>query len=189
MLPNRLCSRRHFLHANGFGLGSLALAWLLKQDGLLAAPVKPNVDGTIRYDLLPKKPNFEPKAKAMICLFMMGGPSQMDLFDPKPMLTKYDGQKFPGEIKYDNLAQASAKVFGSPWKFSPQGGCGMELSELLPHLGEVADDITLIRSMHSGVNNHGQALYALNNGRITPGRPVIGSWLTYGLGCETQELP
>jgi len=114
MLPNHLCSRRHFLHANGFGLGSLALAWLLKQDGLLAAPEKPaSVDGPIRYDLLPKKPHFQPKAKAMISLFMMGGPSQMDLFDPKPMLTKYDGQKFPGEIKYDNLAQASAKVFGS----------------------------------------------------------------------------
>ncbi|MDR3406529.1 MAG: DUF1501 domain-containing protein [Chthoniobacter sp.] len=189
MLPNRLCSRRHFLHANGFGLGSLALAWLLKQDGLLAAPVKPNVDGTIRYDLLPKKPNFDPKAKAMINLFMMGGPSQMDLFDPKPMLTKYDGQKFPGEIKYDNLAQASAKVLGSPWKFAPRGQCGMELSELLPYLSEVVDDITLIRSMQSGVSNHQQGLFAINNGRISGGRPTVGSWLTYGLGSETQELP
>ena len=183
-----LCSRRHFLEANGFGLGALALAWLLKQDNLLAGPVKPHGDG-LRYDLLPKKPHFEPKAKAMISLFMMGGPSQMDLFDPKPMLQKYDGQKFPGEIKYDNLAQASAKVFGSPWKFAPHGQCGMELSELLPHLAGVADDITLIRSMHSGVNNHAQALYALMNGRITAGRPTIGSWLTYGLGTESQELP
>lgn len=190
MLPNHLCSRRHFLHANGFGLGSLALAWLLKQDGLLAAPEKPaSVDGPIRYDLLPKKPHFQPKAKAMICLFMMGGPSQMDLFDPKPMLTKYDGQKFPGEIKYDNLAQASAKVFGSPWKFSPHGQCGMELSELLPCLSEIVDDITLIRSMQSGVSNHAQGLYAINNGRISAGRPTVGSWLTYGLGSETQNLP
>jgi len=189
MLPNRLCSRRHFLHANGFGLGSLALAWLLKQDGLLAAPLKPNVDGPIHYDLLPKTPNFEPKAKAMICLFMMGGPSQMDLFDPKPMLQKYDGQKFPGEIKYDNLAQASSKVLGSPWKFSKHGQCGMELSELLPYLSEVVDDITLIRSMQSGVSNHAQGLYAINNGRISAGRPTVGSWLTYGLGSETKELP
>ena len=190
MLPNHLCSRRHFLHANGFGLGSLALAWLLKQDGLLAAPEKPaSVDGPIRYDLLPKKPHFQPKAKAMISLFMMGGPSQMDLFDPKPMLTKYDGQKFPGEIKYDNLAQASAKVFGSPWKFSPHGQCGMELSELLPCLSEIVDDITLIRSMQSGVSNHAQGLYAINNGRISAGRPTVGSWLTYGLGSETQNLP
>lgn len=190
MTPNHLCSRRHFLHANGFGLGSLALAWLLKQDGLLAAPEKPaSVDGPIRYDLLPKTPHFQPKAKAMISLFMMGGPSQMDLFDPKPMLTKYDGQKFPGEIKYDNLAQASAKVFGSPWKFSPRGQCGMELSELLPCLSEIVDDITLIRSMQSGVSNHAQGLYAINNGRISAGRPTVGSWLTYGLGSETQNLP
>ena len=185
----RVCSRRHFLHANGFGLGSLALAYLLRQDGLLAGPVKPHIEGAPRYDLSPKKPHFAPKAKAMISLFMMGGPSQMDLFDPKPMLTKYDGQVFPGDIKYDNAAQASAKVFGSPWKFSPHGQCGMELSELLPKLGEIVDDITLIRSMHSGVNNHGQALYAMNNGRIFRGRPSLGSWLTYGLGSETQELP
>jgi hypothetical protein len=189
MNHSHLCSRRHFIQANSFGLGSLALAWLLREDGLLGAPVKPHVDGPPRYDLLPKKPHFEPKAKAMISLFMMGGPSQMDLFDPKPMLTKYDGQKFPGEIKYDNLAQASAKVFGSPWKFAPRGQCGMELSELLPKLSEVADDITLIRSMQSGVNNHQQALFAMNNGRITGGRPALGSWLTYGLGTESQELP
>ena len=188
MSRTHLCSRRHFLHANAFGLGSLALAWLLREDKLLAGPVKPHGDG-LRYDLLPKPPHFAPKAKAMISLFMMGGPSQMDLFDPKPMLTEYDGQKFPGEIKYDNLAEASAKVFGSPWKFSPCGQCGMELSELLPHLGEIADDITLIRSMHSGVNNHAQALYALNGGRALAGRPALGSWLTYGLGSETQELP
>lgn len=185
-----LCSRRHFLQANSFGLGSLALASLLRDEGLLAAPVKPvEVAGPVRYDLLPKKPHFQGQAKAMISLFMMGGPSQMDLFDPKPMLTKYDGQKFPGEIKYDNLAQASSKVFGSPWKFSPHGQCGMELSELLPNLANIVDDITLIRSMHSGVNNHAQGLYALNNGRVTAGRPTVGSWLTYGLGSETQDLP
>src|SRR4051812_33142841 len=155
MSSSRLCSRRHFLHANGFGLGTLALASLLEKDGLLAAPVKPLL-GEVRYDLTPKRPHFQPKAKAMISLFMMGGPSQMDLFDPKPMLTKYDGQKFPGDIKYDNLAQASSKCFGSPWKFAPQGQCGTELSELLPHLSKVVDDITLIRSMTSGVSNHAQ---------------------------------
>ena len=183
-----LCSRRHFLHANAFGLGSVALAWLLKNDGLLGAPIKPPIEAQ-HFDLLPKVPHHPAQAKAMISLFMIGGPSQMDLFDPKPMLAKYDGQKFPGEINYDNAAEASAKVFGSPWKFSPRGQCGMELSELLPHLGEVADDITLIRSMHTGVNNHGQSMYALSTGRITAGRPTLGSWLTYGLGTESQELP
>src|SRR5438445_4889944 len=155
MSHSRLCSRRHFLQANAYGLGSLALTWLLRNDNLLAAPVKPHAmtAGPARYDLLPKAPHFEPKARAMISLFMMGGPSQMDLFDPKPMLTKYDGQKFPGDIKYDNLAQASSKCFGSPWKFSKHGQSGIELSELLPNLGQVADEITLIRSMTSGVSN------------------------------------
>jgi hypothetical protein len=186
---SQLCSRRHFLHANSFGLGGLALASLLRDDGLLAAPVKPALFGDARYDVTAKKPHFEPQAKAMISMFMMGGPSQMDLFDPKPMLTKYDGQKFPGEIKYDNLAQASSKCFGSPWKFKKHGQCGMELSELLPNLANVVDEITLIRSMTSGVSNHAQGLYAMNGGRSTAGRPSLGSWLTYGLGSETQDLP
>ena len=97
----QLCSRRHFLHANGFGLGTVALASLLERDGLLAAPVKPESFGEMRYDLTPKKPHFEPRAKAMISLFMMGGPSQMDLFDPKPVLNKYDGQPLPDSIVCD----------------------------------------------------------------------------------------
>ncbi|MFM7605505.1 MAG: DUF1501 domain-containing protein, partial [Prosthecobacter sp.] len=189
MNSSSLCSRRHFLHANGYGLGTLALASLLQRDGLLAAPVKPEIFGEARYDLTPKKPHFEPQAKAMISLFMMGGPSQMDLFDPKPMLTKYHGQKFPGEVKYDNLAEASSKCFGSPWKFQKHGQCGMELSELLPNLAKVVDEITLVRSMTSGVSNHAQGLYAMNAGRVTAGRPALGSWLTYGLGSETDELP
>ena len=189
MNSSRLCSRRHFLHANGFGLGTLALASLLKEEGLIAGPVKPESFGEMRYDLTPKRPHFEPRAKAMISMFMMGGPSQMDLFDPKPMLSKYHLQKFPGEIKYDNLAQASSKCFGSPWKFKKHGESGIELSELLPNLAEVVDEITVIRSMTSGVNNHAQGLYAMNAGRITPGRPALGSWLTYGLGSETDNLP
>lgn len=189
MNPNHLSSRRHFLRSNGFGLGSLALATLLQKNGLLAAPVKPDLGPGLEFDLLPKRPHHPGKAKAMISLFMMGGPSQMDLFDPKPMMAKYDGKNFPGEIKYDNLAQASSKVFASPWKFSRHGQSGMELSELLPHLGTVADDICLIRSMVSGVSNHAQGLYAVNSGRITAGNPTLGSWLTYGLGCETEELP
>jgi hypothetical protein len=187
-MNSRYCSRRHFLRAGAFNLGAVALPWLLQQDGLLAAPVRPELQPTT-FDLNPRQPPKPAKARAMISLFMIGGPSQMDLFDPKPALTKYHLQKFPGEIKYDNAAEASNKVFGSPWKFSPQGQCGMELSELLPHLGSIADDVCLIRSMHTGVNNHGQSMYALQTGRVTPGRPTLGSWLTYGLGAETQELP
>jgi uncharacterized protein (DUF1501 family) len=98
-------------------------------------------------------------------------------------------ENFPGEIKYDNAAEASAKLFASPWKFSKHGQCGMELSELLPHLGGVADDICLIRSMRTGVNNHGQSINAMNTGRITDGRPALGSWVTYALGSESQNLP
>src|SRR5690349_21010217 len=115
----------------------------------------------------------------MISLFMQGGPSHIDLFDPKPLLNKLDGQKFPGEIKYDNAAQASAKILGCPWKFTKHGRSGTEVSELLPHLAEVVDDIAVIRSMHTGVNNHGQSIYALNTGRPGAGRPSLGSWMAY----------
>jgi hypothetical protein len=169
-------------------LGSLALAWLLHQERAAAAPVKPSL-APVEFDLLPKPPHFEPRARAMISLFMQGGPSQVDLLDPKPVLNKLDGQSFPGTIKYDNAAQASTKVLGSPWKFQPHGECGTEISELLPHLGRIADDIVVVRSMHTGVNNHGQSIHALNTGRIQRGRPALGSWLTYALGAETEELP
>jgi hypothetical protein len=181
-------SRRHFLAQQSMGIGSLALAWLLNQDALRAAPAKPNLEKPT-YDLRPKTPPGPAQARAMISIFMQGGPSHIDLFDPKPELTKRHLQKFTGDIKYDNAAESSAKLFGSPWKFEPRGKCGMELSELLPGLAEVADDITLVRSMHTGVNNHGQSINALNGGRSTSGRPVLGSWLTYALGSESDELP
>jgi hypothetical protein len=181
-------TRRHFLATNSMGLGGLALAWLLKEDGLLAAPSRPELEPR-RFDLTPKQPHFAPRARAMISLFMQGGPSHLDLFDPKPMLQRYDGRPFPGTIQYDNAAEASAKVLASPWRFHKRGQSGIEISELLPHLAEVIDDITLIRSMKTGVNNHVQSIHALNTSRIQAGRPVLGSWLTYGLGSETQNLP
>lgn len=181
-------TRRHFLQQQAFGLSGVALAWLMKQDGLLAAPPKPTLERPT-YDLRPKAPAHPPQAKAMISMFMQGGPSHHDLFDPKPELQKRHLESFPGDIKYDNAAEASAKLFASPWKFSKHGECGMDLSELLPNLGTVADDICLIRSMHTGVNNHGQSINALNTGRTTGGRPALGSWMTYGLGNESDNLP
>jgi hypothetical protein len=181
-------TRRHFLATNALGLGSVALAWLLNEEGLLAEPARPELEPQ-KFDLTPKKPHIKPQARSMISLFMQGGPSHLDLFDPKPLLTKYNGQKFPGEIKYDNAAQASAKVLGSPWKFKKHGRCGTELSELLPGLAEIVDDITVIRSMHTGVNNHGQSIFALNTGRPVTGRPALGSWMTYGLGTVNRNLP
>jgi hypothetical protein len=125
----------------------------------------------------------------MISLFMQGGPSSIDLFDPKPELVKLDGQKFPGEVKYDNAAQASSVVMGPPWKFTKHGQCGMDFSELLPYTASIADDLCMLRAMNTGVNNHGQSIDALNNGRPFSGRPSLGSWLTYGLGTESQNLP
>src|SRR5437763_7866722 len=181
-------TRRQLLHDGTFGIGSVALAWLLNQQRLLAEPAKPDLEKK-HFDLKPKAPHFAPKAKAMISLFMQGGPSQVDLFDPKPKLTELDGKPFPGQVKYDNAAQASSRVLGSPWKFARHGRSGIELSELLPHLAGVVDDITVVRSMTSAVNNHVQAIHALNTGRILSGHPVVGSWLCYGLGSASQELP
>lgn len=183
-----LHSRRHFFQQQTFGLSGLAVAWLQQQEALRAAPAKPTLERPT-YDLLPKQPSRPPRATAMISMFMQGGPSHHDLFDPKPELQKRHLQDFPGDIKYDNAAEASAKLFASPWTFSRHGRCGMELSELLPCLGGVADEICLIRSMRTGVNNHGQSINALNTGRITAGRPALGSWITYALGSESQELP
>jgi hypothetical protein len=184
----RLAARRHFLSTSAMSIGSLAAAWLLESDKAGAAPLRPEL-APRRFDLLPKPPQQEPRAKAMISLFMQGGPSHLDLFDPKPGMAPYDGKPFPGTIKYDNAAQASSRVLHSPWKFAPRGQCGTELSELLPHLADVIDDVTVIRSMQTGVNNHGQSIHALNTGRVLKGRPALGSWLTYGLGTESQELP
>ncbi|MBX3436468.1 MAG: DUF1501 domain-containing protein [Planctomycetaceae bacterium] len=192
-MTDSLCSRRHLLHTSAFGLSSVAATWLLKQDGLLAAesssaPVKPPLEPPT-YDLLPKQPHHPPTARAMISMFMLGGPSQIDLFDPKPELIKRNGENFPGDLKFDNAAQASLEIMAPAWKFRPHGECGMELSELVPHLGEIADDITLIRSMQTAVNNHVPSNMALTTGEITRGRPVLGSWLLSALGSETQELP
>lgn len=181
-------TRRHFLASSAMSLGGVALSWLLEQERAEAAPKKPPLEAP-HFDTLPKRPHHEPQARAMISLWMQGGPSHHDLFDPKPELQKHHGKPFPGKIKYDNAAQSSSKVFASPWKFAPRGKCGMELSELIPHLAGVADDVTLVRSMHTGVNNHGQSIRALNSGRIVEGRPTLGSWLTYGLGSETRDLP
>jgi hypothetical protein len=186
--PEVSATRRDFLARGGLSLSGLAAAWLLHQDGVLADTSKPNLEPP-RFDLLPKHPPHAPRATAMISLWMQGGPSHIDLFDPKPALDRLDGEPFPGEIKFDNAAEASSKVLSSPWKFTQHGQCGMEVSELLPHFAEIVDDVCLIRSTHTGVNNHGQSIRALNGGRILEGQPVLGSWLTYGLGSETQDLP
>ena len=181
-------ARRHFLSQGAMSLAPLAMSWAIGRDRLQAAPVKPEL-ARQSFDLLPKQPRKTPQATAMISMFMQGGPSHVDLMDPKPELTRLDGQQFPGTIKYDNAAQASSRVLGSPWKFRQHGDCGTPISELLPGLSEIVDDVLVVRSMHTGVNNHGQSIHAMNTGRTQRGRPALGSWLTFGLGAETDELP
>lgn len=186
--PDFHLNRRAFLQSGAFGLGPLALAMLLQDDGVLAAPIKPKLEAQTA-SLRSREPHSPATAKAMISLFMQGGPSQIDLLDPKPKLNKLNGEKFPGTIKYDNAAQASSKVLGSPWRFGQYGESGTDVSELLPNIAGVVDEICVIRSMRTGVNNHGQSIHALNSGRIQRGRPSLGSWLTYGLGSVSENLP
>jgi hypothetical protein len=181
-------SRREFLKRNAMGVGSVALAWMLGQERLLATP--PSIPRTAEsFDLTPKTTHFAPRARAMISLFMHGGPSHIDLFDPKPEITRRDGQDYPGEVKYSFIDRASKKLFASPWKFQKYGQCGMDVSELLPHFSSIVDDVCLIRSMHTDINGHEPSIWAMNTGKSQPGRPALGSWLTYGLGTVNQNLP
>lgn len=142
------------------------------------------------YDLQPRKPHFQPRATSVIQLFMNGGPSQMDLFDPKPELDKRHGQpyfdKIAGEV--ENPGEAGA-IMRSPFKFAQHGQCGMWVSDLLPHLTNCVDDITLIRSMHTINITHEPSIYMIQSGRMLPGLPTMGAWITYGLGTENQNLP
>ena len=182
-------SRRGFLAQNAFGIGTFALASLLRQENLLGAPPgKPPEHQTL--DLKARQPHFEPKAKAMISLFMHGGPSHVDLLDPKPDLTKHSGTDYQGDVHFSFVNRASKKLFGSPWKFSKHGQCGTEVSELLPHFAEIVDDVCVVRSMHTGHNGHEVSIRYFHGGiPAVLGRPGLASWITYALGSESQELP
>jgi len=170
------------------GVGGLALAHLLRQDGLLATPSSvPRL--TPSFDLRSKRPPRPARARAMISLFMHGGPSHVDLLDPKPELTRRSGEDYPGEITYSFVDRASKKLMGSPWAFKPRGVSGMEVSELLPYFSQIVDDVCLIRSMHTDINGHEPSIWSMNTGKAQPGRPALGSWLTYALGNESQDLP
>jgi hypothetical protein len=125
----------------------------------------------------------------MISLFMHGGPSHIDLLDPKPELTRRSGQDYPGEITYSFVNRASKKLFGTPWKFEKRGQSGIEVSELLPHFAGIVDDVCVIRSMHTDINGHEPSIWSMHTGKAQPGRPHLGSWLTYALGTENQSLP
>lgn len=184
-------SRRHFLARNAFGISSLGLASVMRSENLLGAPEKPSFEKTV-HDLVAKEPIAQPTANAMISVFCGGGPSHIDLFDPKPELKKWDGKPIPPrDIKYDNAGQASAIVMASKWGFEKCGQSGIELNTtLLPGLGSIADEITLVRSMHlPDIRNHTAGMRALTTGRGPAGHPSLGCWITYGLGAESQNLP
>jgi hypothetical protein len=179
---NGSVSRRESLQRMGTGLGVLGLAGILAQDGTLASAADSSAS-----PLAPRKSHFAPRAKHVIHLFMNGGPSQVDTFDPKPALEKYNGQRPPSaDLKTERRTGGLLK---SPFKFKKYGESGIEVSELFPHVGECIDDICVIRSMHTNIPNHEPSLLMMNSGETQPTRPAMGSWLLYGLGTENQNLP
>ncbi len=171
-------TRRDFLHATGFGIGGLALAYL---ETVAAAEPVPR-------DLRARRGHFPARARAMVHFMQNGGPSQMDLFDPKPELQKRGGQSIPGSVEIYQKGN-SDKLLACPFPFRPRGQCGMELSDALPHLATVADDIALVRSMYTEHNNHTEALVMMSTGKLFQGRPSVGAWISYALGTENQNLP
>lgn len=180
-------SRRDLLQMSGLGLGAAALAALMNGDGLFAADVK--LAARRLMDVKSRAGQFPAQATGVIQLVMTGGPSQVDLFDYKPELQRRDGQEY--EIPVDALQKGSEAnlLMASPFKFSRHGECGMELSELVPHLATIVDDICLVRSLVSVHNNHTEAIVNLACGKMFIGRPTLGAWISYGLGTENQDLP
>src|SRR6187402_2504635 len=182
-------TRRDFFTTTANGLGMLALGSMLNEDRLFAAPVP--VPGT--DPLQPKPPHFAPKAKNCIFIFMEGAPSQLDLYDPKPKLNELNGQPLPESltknVRFAFIKKESAVLMGSPRKFAQHGKSGMVFSDLLPHLATCADDLLMVRSMHTDQFNHHPAQLVLSCGRSTFGLPSAGAWLNYGLGSESRDLP
>jgi len=176
-------SRRWFLEQCGVGLGSMALGQLFAEAGLAAGSDDP---------LGVKQPHFAPKAKRVIFLFMAGAPSHLELFDYKPQLARFDGTLPPADLLRGYRAafiNPNSKLLGPKFKFGRYGKCGGELSELLPLLGTVVDDIAIVKSMVTDAFNHAPGQVLMNTGSQQFGRPSMGSWVTYGLGSESKDLP
>ena len=176
-------SRRELLQRSGMGMASLGLGCMLASQELEAAGGNRNYTNPLSS----RAPHFAPKAKRVIHLFMNGGPSHVDTFDPKPMLDKLHGKKLP--IENLRTERKTDTAFRSPFKFRRWGQSGIEVSELFPHVAESIDEIAVIRSMHADVPNHEPSLLLLNCGDARQVRPSMGSWITYGLGTENLNLP
>lgn len=190
MYPCRRClppplDRRTFLRQAGCGFGALALAALWAQGELPGAELAPHPP---QDPLAPKPPHFRPRARNVIFLYMDGGPSQVDTFDPKPRLNREHGQPFPLKMEPTQFNN-NGHTFGSPWKFRPYGESGLAISDLFPHLARHADKLAVIRSMTSAFSEHTSANYFLHTGTGVQGRPSMGAWLGYGLGSECRDLP
>jgi hypothetical protein len=184
-IEDRFLTRREMLCRSGMGFAAVGLAQLLGAAGLPAA----EREGRSRFasPLAPRAPHFPGKAKRVIHLFMNGGPSHVDTFDPKPALEKYAGKLLPRENP--RTERKTGAAFPSPYKFSKHGESGIEVSEIFPHVAENIDEIAVIRSMHADVPNHEPSLLLMNCGDARLIRPSMGSWVTYGLGTENQNLP
>ena len=182
-------TRRHFFRECGVGLGKIALASLLTE--VFAPGARGSASGAPSL-FAPRAPHFPAKAKRVIHLFMAGAPSQLDLFDYKPELLKFEGKPLPPSViggqRYAFI-RSDAAVLGPRFKFEKHGQCGAELSEMLPHLGKIVDEICLVKSLSTDQFNHAPAQIYFNTGFAQPGRPSLGSWALYGLGSETSELP
>jgi hypothetical protein len=178
-------NRRQFLQTTGAGFAGLALQFLLDRQGLLAGDPKDSLN-----PLAAKKPHFPAKARSVIFIFCYGGPSQVDLFDPKPALDIWHGKPIPVFKREDAFFKDThPTAFRSPYLFKKHGQAGIDISEKFPALARHADELCVIRSLHCESNNHAPALFQMNTGFLLPGRPSMGSWVTYGLGCETDRLP
>lgn len=195
-------ARREFLNTSASGLGLAALGAMLSGDGVFPSAAADELPTdlaeassglNLANPLAPKPPHFEPKAKACIFIFMAGAPSQIDLFDPKPLLKTRHGEPLPDsmleKVRFAFIKKENALLQGSPYEFKKHGECGMEFSELLPNLGGVADDLLMIRSLHTEQFNHHPGQLMMQCGRAAFGLPTMGSWLNYGLGSESQDLP
>ena len=193
-VPGKLfTNRRSFLTTSAYGVGGMALASLLAKDGYSAGIANPPQDGSNPLSVQQaKRPHFAPRAKKVIFLFMGGGPSQLDLFDPKPEMQRLNGQAVPESFLKtlaDSVIKGGASVMASPRKFTRYGQCGMEFSDFLPHLGNCADDLCMVRSMFTTTSNHDPGQLLFQCGTTQFGHPCMGSWVTWGLGSESENLP
>jgi len=184
---NTFCgrTRREFLWQTGAGLPGLALLDLLQRDARRSG--LPRETGN--NPMAPKPPHFAPKARAVIFLFMYGGPSQVDTFDYKPKLLQLDGQTIDVDTKGRGGSKKQGRVVGPKWRFRQYGQCGKQVSDLFPHLARCVDDIAFVHSMYAESPLHGSAMLMMNSGRIQSGAPCLGSWATYGLGSDNENLP